>query len=568
MADLSESTLADLAGAIGKLGVHDHLCLIYETPEDQFAAVLPFMRLGLERGEKCLYVVDDNSADTLVNRLKSAGIDVETAIASGQLDIVSKQEAYLKQGYFDPDWMLAFLKRATDAAKAAGFAALRITGEMTWVLGEDPGSERLLEYEAKLNYFFPANDALAICQYNRRRFSPELLKDVLATHPRVIYGGLVCDNFYYIPPDDFLKKEQPDKEIERLLANIQNREKMEEELRRYQARLEVLVKERAAEAEAAHYEQQQVFRILVENSPDIIARYDRNGRRTYVNPTYLKVAQISRQELLATAPIQRSPLPAASAAILQDLLHRVVASGVAEAVDVIWPKEDQRDYWYNIYAFPEFDREGRVASVMTVSRDITTRVRAEEELERLNNRFALAVSAARLGVWDWNIQSNELVWDDMMYVLYGIKKTDFSGAYEAWLQGVHPDDRANCDAISKRAQSGEEEYDTEFRVVWPDDSIHWLKAYGQIVRDGAGTPLRMTGINFDITEHKRAEEALNRLNAELEQRVGERTKELERRNHELEEMNKAFVGRELKMVELKARLAKLEGQVPRRRGEA
>ncbi|MDP3479250.1 MAG: PAS domain-containing protein, partial [Desulfoprunum sp.] len=132
------------------------------------------------------------------------------------------------------------------------------------------------------------------------------------------------------------------------------------------------------------YEAQQVFRTLIENSPDIIARYDRDCRRTYVNPTYLKVAQISHHELIATAPLQRSPLPAASAAVLQNLLCRVLDSGLVEAVDIIWPKKGNIDHWYNIYAFPEVDREGRVVSVMTVSRDITDRKRAEEELNRLN----------------------------------------------------------------------------------------------------------------------------------------------------------------------------------------
>jgi PAS domain S-box-containing protein len=561
MANTPDSGLHDLVNAIEKIGVHDHLCLIYETQEEQFAAVIPYIKIGLDRNEKCIYVVDDNTAAVVVNGMKAAGLDAEAAIASGKLVIVSKQEAYLKQGYFDPDWMIGFLKQATDEAKAAGFSALRITGEMTWVLGGDPGSDRLMEYEAKLNYFFPANDALAICQYNRNFFSPEIIKGVISTHPRIIYGGMVCRNFYYVPPDDFLGGEQANKEIDRLLANLKNRERMEEELQRRQERLEDLVKERTAEAEEAHYEQQQVFRILVENSPDIIARYDRDCKRTYVNPTYLKVAQAPQQELLATAPVQRSPLPAASAAILQSLLRRVLDSGIAEAVDVIWPKSDNLDYWYNIYAFPEFDREGRVASVMTVSRDITAHKRAQEELRRMNDRFSLAANAARFGVWDWDIRKNVLVWDDMMYALYGIKKEDFAGAYEAWLQGVHPDDRERSDEISKRAQRGEQEYDTEFRVVWPDGSIHWLKAYGHIVRDAEGKPLRMTGINFDITGRKQAEEALNRLNEELEQRVKERTKELERRNYELEQMNKVFVGRELKMVELKERISQLEKKI-------
>jgi two-component system, chemotaxis family, sensor kinase Cph1 len=238
MTDKPDRTYHDLESAIEKIGIHDHLCLIYETEEEQFSAVIPYMKIGLERGEKCLYVVDDNTAAMVIDKMKGAGMDVENAVESGKLTIASKQDAYLKQGYFDPDWMIGFLKRATDEAKAAGFSGLRITGEMTWVLGGDSGTERLMEYEAKLNYFFPENDALAICQYNRNRFSPAIIKDVIATHPIVIYGGLVCGNFYYVPPDDFLGEEQPSREIDRLLANIINREKVEEELRNRTRELE------------------------------------------------------------------------------------------------------------------------------------------------------------------------------------------------------------------------------------------------------------------------------------------------------------------------------------------
>jgi len=238
MTNIPSKGLPDLEKAIGKIDVHDHMCLIYETQEEQFSAVIPFVRIGLERGEKCLYVVDDNTATMVINGMKAADIDVESAVETGRLAIVSKQESYLRQGFFDPDWMINFLKCATDETITGGFSALRITGEMTWVLDGDPGFERLMEYEAKLNYFFPENKALAICQYNRNRFSPAIIKNVIDTHPLIIFKGMVCKNFYYIPPDNFLSNEQPDKEIERLLANIKNREKVEVELQQYQEHLE------------------------------------------------------------------------------------------------------------------------------------------------------------------------------------------------------------------------------------------------------------------------------------------------------------------------------------------
>ena len=190
--------------------------------------------------------------------------------------------------------------------------------------------------------------------------------------------------------------------------------------------------------------------------------------------------------------------------------------------------------------------------------EIDERQRTEEDLRRMNERFSLATNAACLGVWDWDMRKNELVWDDRMFELYGIKKGDLAGIYEAWLKGAHPDYPAGVDDIPKPAQAGEQEYDSEFRVEWPDGTTHFIQAYGKILRDADGRPVRMTGINFDITKRKRMEEEFGRLNEELEQRVKERTAELEKKNAELERMNRLFVGRELRMVELKKRVKKLE----------
>lgn len=212
---------------------------------------------------------------------------------------------------------------------------------------------------------------------------------------------------------------------------------------------------------------------------------------------------------------------------------------------------------------PIRDDGGNLSGMVLVFRDITARKQAEEDIKRLNERFTLATNAAHLGIWDWDIKNNELVWDDGMYALYGCQRKDIATAYEAWLQGLHPEDRAASDELSRLARLGECEYDTEFRVVWPDGSIHCLKAYGQVVKDADGTPLRMTGINYDITDRKRAEDEIRTLNAELEQRVIARTAELEEKNRELERFNKLFVHRELRMIELKEKIKNLEKQVGR-----
>jgi signal transduction histidine kinase len=226
-----------ITSTLEEIGTRSHLCLIYETPEEQFSAIAPFVRFGLERGERNVYIADENPASKVLESLRLRGIDVDAAIGAGALATATKRETYLRRGRFDPDGMIRFLGEAIDSAKAAGFSALRITGEMTWALGGEPGVERLMEYEAKLNRFFSENDGLAICQYNRKRFPPELMKDVIHTHPLVVFGGLVCKNSNYIPPDEFLTPAAASIEVDRLLESMFERGCADQELREREADL-------------------------------------------------------------------------------------------------------------------------------------------------------------------------------------------------------------------------------------------------------------------------------------------------------------------------------------------
>jgi PAS domain S-box-containing protein len=141
-------------------------------------------------------------------------------------------------------------------------------------------------------------------------------------------------------------------------------------------------------------------------------------------------------------------------------------------------------------------------------RDITKRKRAEEHIVQLATRLDLATSAAHIGVWDWNIQENKLAWDDRMFALYGVEKEDFSCTYDAWLSGVHPADRARCDEAIQQALRKEKPYNIEFRVCLPNGMVRVIKADGQVIWGMDGTPLRMTGVNYDITEQRLADEAL------------------------------------------------------------
>ena len=220
-----------LIAALEQLGPHDHFCSIYESPQEHYAVAIPFIRIGLDRGEKCIYIADDGTVGDVRQAMQSEGIDVDQAIASNALVLSTKEQAYLEHGSFHPDWMFTFWKEATQLAMSEGFSALRATGETEWVLRGGHGLERWMEYESRLTHTLSESNCSALCQYNRRLFPPELILDVIRTHPMVVYGSTVCRNLYYVPPDEFLGTNQTAREVERLLTNIRERERVEEALR-------------------------------------------------------------------------------------------------------------------------------------------------------------------------------------------------------------------------------------------------------------------------------------------------------------------------------------------------
>jgi len=221
-----------LLRTIKQLEPGDHLCCIYETEEEHRSLVTPFLRHGLEQGQKAIYIVDTRTAETVKGYLVGDGFKVDPCIEKGQLEIIAAKDAYMKKGVFDPDGMIELLRNETEIALSEGYEALRVTGEMTWALQGLPGSERLIEYEAKLNEFFPGSKCLALCQYDKRHFDSGLLLDVLNTHPIAIVGTEIFDNFYYLPPAYFLGPDPTKSMLDRRLVNLAERKRAEEALER------------------------------------------------------------------------------------------------------------------------------------------------------------------------------------------------------------------------------------------------------------------------------------------------------------------------------------------------
>jgi signal transduction histidine kinase len=211
----------ELQRELQRMGHGDHLCLVYERPEEQWEAVIPFMAEGLARNEQCLYVVDDRELEEVRQAFIDGGVDVEAYVRSGQLVFGTKREAYLRSGEFHPAAMIAFLDKTVQEAVASGRTGFRVTGEMTWALGGQCGCEQLVEYEARLSHFFPGSRTVAICQYNRNRFSADVIRDVLRTHPVAIVGSQVCPNLYYETAEMVLGQGSTEQRVEWMIQQLQ-----------------------------------------------------------------------------------------------------------------------------------------------------------------------------------------------------------------------------------------------------------------------------------------------------------------------------------------------------------
>ncbi|WP_167837305.1 MEDS domain-containing protein [Halosimplex halophilum] len=209
---------------------NDHFALVYEGRDEQFAAAVPFLRQGLERGEKCMYVGDEASLSTVADLLRERGIDVDGAVESGALVFESTQNTYLREESFDPESMMEVYEAEIEGATAE-FDALRLVADMEWIVEADVPVETVMEYESRVNALFDDTDAIAMCQYDRERFPADALVDVVRVHPHLISDTTVCHNVYYTPPEEFCGPDRPENELDRMLGTLRERARAKASLR-------------------------------------------------------------------------------------------------------------------------------------------------------------------------------------------------------------------------------------------------------------------------------------------------------------------------------------------------
>jgi PAS domain S-box-containing protein len=301
------------------------------------------------------------------------------------------------------------------------------------------------------------------------------------------------------------------------------------------------------------------YRQLLDTIQEGIWVIDQHAITTFVNPRMAEILGYAPEEMLGRHLF--TFMDDQGRAVAEQNIERRKA-GIKEQHDFEFIRKDGNRIYTRLETGPIFDHDGVYVGSIAAVADITARKEAEARVQESEERLRLTLEATRIGIWDWDVQNDQWYASPVYYTMLGYPPEPGPADRNAWLERVHPDDRA---LVAKKIQDvltrDFKSYQYEARIRHADGSYRWQQVQGfGMRRDADGKVTRMLGIRMDIHERKIAERQLETLNADLDQRVQERTTELQEKNEELERLNRIFVGRELRMVELKERIKELEKQ--------
>jgi MEDS: MEthanogen/methylotroph, DcmR Sensory domain len=182
-----------------------HACAFFHNAEEEYRLLLPFVKEGFAHGDKIFQIVDSRHRDERRRRIGSLGVDVDAAERSGQVEVRTWENAYLREGRFDQDAMLALVAEVLGKGKPE-FGLTRLWANMEWSLEDFPGVDDIVEYECRLNDVTSRFEDVVVCTYDLNRFSATVVMDILRTHAQVIVGGILQENPFYVSPEQFLQE--------------------------------------------------------------------------------------------------------------------------------------------------------------------------------------------------------------------------------------------------------------------------------------------------------------------------------------------------------------------------
>ena len=195
----------ELAGV--NLAGRNHVCAFFNTIDEEYRVLGSFYKDGLDRGEKAAHIVDSENREEHLKLLAEAGINVKGMMDTGQLEVLPWTDMYVRDHRFDQDAMLASVEEIIQSGAGAGYPRTRLVGHhMDWLFRDEPAVKNLVEYEARLNDLLSKYDDPVVCNYDLSKFGASVALDIMRTHPLVIIGGILRENPFFVPPEQYLEE--------------------------------------------------------------------------------------------------------------------------------------------------------------------------------------------------------------------------------------------------------------------------------------------------------------------------------------------------------------------------
>jgi PAS domain S-box-containing protein len=264
-------------------------------------------------------------------------------------------------------------------------------------------------------------------------------------------------------------------------------------------------------------EMQKKFQAIFDNTADGIYQSTVDGKFIMVNPSMARIFGYDSPGDLLRSVTDIGTQVYADPEDRKKMSKIILTDGHVENYELQVLTKDKEIIWVSANIRLVRGEKDVMSYLEGTLENITKRKRSEEQLLYLSNRLQLAIRATSIGIWDWDIINNNTVWDEEMYRIYNVNPQDFQTISGAWETVLHPDDLERINDELQMAIKDEKEYDTEFRVIWKDKTIHYIKGNALVQRDQSGKAIRMIGTNTDITERKEAEEEILQLNRNLDQ---------------------------------------------------
>lgn len=248
------------------------------------------------------------------------------------------------------------------------------------------------------------------------------------------------------------------------------------------------------------------FKSLAENSPDLIIRFDREFRHRYINRIAEVMSGVKIKDYLHKTPREVGIFPEDRVVIWEKAVQRVFNTGKPHNIhyDIDLGRGKQYFEWR---LYPEFAGPEQVESVVVVGRDITANMVFNQALRESEERLNLAVTATSLGLWDWNLVTNEVYFSPIWFGMLGYGSEEFPQKFETWTDLLHPEDReSSMNLVKNSIDNRDRVFEIEFRMLKKDKTYAWILAKGKAVEwDEKGNTTRLTGTHENITERKRSE---------------------------------------------------------------